>query len=99
MRLYQGMFLHFIYFPVLEYCNRRYRNARIFASQASSQWRKVQHRLEADERCLRLEKMERLEIFQVRLIYISIKFKYHWHENVIRYDWLLFLTWHVSGIH
>ncbi|KAH6813457.1 hypothetical protein C2S51_022475 [Perilla frutescens var. frutescens] len=32
--------------------------------KASSQWRKVQHRLEADERCLRLEKIERLEIFQ-----------------------------------
>ncbi|XP_051144839.1 pre-mRNA-processing protein 40A-like isoform X2 [Andrographis paniculata] len=32
--------------------------------KASSQWRKVQHRLEADERCARLEKIERLEIFQ-----------------------------------
>ncbi|XP_076894676.1 pre-mRNA-processing protein 40A-like isoform X2 [Bidens hawaiensis] len=31
---------------------------------ASSQWRKVQDRLEADERCLRLEKIDRLEIFQ-----------------------------------
>ncbi|KAI3448195.1 hypothetical protein Pfo_004860 [Paulownia fortunei] len=32
--------------------------------KGSSQWRKVQHRLEADERCSRLEKIERLEIFQ-----------------------------------
>ncbi|KAL6964146.1 hypothetical protein U1Q18_035205 [Sarracenia purpurea var. burkii] len=31
---------------------------------ASSQWRKVQDRLEADERCLCLEKMDRWEIFQ-----------------------------------
>ncbi|KAK4802388.1 hypothetical protein SAY86_000591 [Trapa natans] len=31
---------------------------------ASSQWRKVQDRLEADERCSRLEKIDRLEIFQ-----------------------------------
>ncbi|GMH13579.1 hypothetical protein Nepgr_015420 [Nepenthes gracilis] len=32
--------------------------------KASSQWRKVQDRLEADERCSRLEKVDRLEIFQ-----------------------------------
>ncbi|XP_015166259.1 pre-mRNA-processing protein 40A-like isoform X1 [Solanum tuberosum] len=32
--------------------------------KASSQWRKVQDRLEADERCPRLEKIDRLEIFQ-----------------------------------
>ncbi|KAL3843845.1 hypothetical protein ACJIZ3_001248 [Penstemon smallii] len=32
--------------------------------KASSQWRKVQQRLEADERCSRLDKIERLEIFQ-----------------------------------
>nr|XP_043607467.1 pre-mRNA-processing protein 40A-like [Erigeron canadensis] len=31
---------------------------------ASSQWRRVQDRLEADESCLRLEKIDRLEIFQ-----------------------------------
>ncbi|GFY89502.1 pre-mRNA-processing protein 40B [Actinidia rufa] len=31
---------------------------------ASSQWRKVQDRLEADERCSRLDKIDRLEIFQ-----------------------------------
>ncbi|XP_059647909.1 pre-mRNA-processing protein 40A-like isoform X2 [Cornus florida] len=31
---------------------------------ASSQWRKVQDRLEADESCSRLEKIDRLEIFQ-----------------------------------
>ncbi|XAR52947.1 hypothetical protein NMG60_11021290 [Bertholletia excelsa] len=31
---------------------------------ASSQWRKVQDRLESDERCSRLEKIDRLEIFQ-----------------------------------
>ncbi|XP_057466091.1 pre-mRNA-processing protein 40A-like isoform X3 [Actinidia eriantha] len=31
---------------------------------ASSQWRKVQDRLEADERCSRLDKIGRLEIFQ-----------------------------------
>ncbi|XP_047338831.1 pre-mRNA-processing protein 40A-like isoform X2 [Impatiens glandulifera] len=32
--------------------------------KASSQWRKVQDRLEADERCSRLEKIDRLDIFQ-----------------------------------
>ncbi|KAG8364185.1 hypothetical protein BUALT_Bualt19G0100700 [Buddleja alternifolia] len=32
--------------------------------KASSQWRKVQHRLEADERCTRVDKIKRLEIFQ-----------------------------------
>ncbi|XP_073025755.1 pre-mRNA-processing protein 40A-like [Primulina eburnea] len=32
--------------------------------KASSQWRKIQHRLETDQRCSRLEKIERLEIFQ-----------------------------------
>lgn len=31
----------------------------------NSQWRKVQDRLEDDERCSRLEKIDRLEIFQV----------------------------------
>ncbi|KAI8532599.1 hypothetical protein RHMOL_Rhmol11G0226100 [Rhododendron molle] len=34
---------------------------------ASSQWRKVQDRLEADDRCSRLEKVDRLEIFQEEL--------------------------------
>ncbi|GMQ01204.1 hypothetical protein CsSME_00047922 [Camellia sinensis var. sinensis] len=34
---------------------------------ASSQWRKVQDRLEDDERCSRLEKIDRLEIFQEHL--------------------------------
>ncbi|XP_042470246.1 pre-mRNA-processing protein 40A-like [Zingiber officinale] len=32
--------------------------------KANSQWRKVQDRLEGDERCYRLEKIDRLEIFQ-----------------------------------
>lgn len=32
--------------------------------KASSQWRKVQDRLESDERCSCLDKMDRLEIFQ-----------------------------------
>lgn len=32
--------------------------------KANSQWRKVKDRLEADERCLRLETMDRLKIFQ-----------------------------------
>lgn len=32
--------------------------------KANSQWRKVQDRLEDDERCSRLEKIDRLEIFQ-----------------------------------
>ncbi|XWS54657.1 hypothetical protein CRYUN_Cryun10bG0107300 [Craigia yunnanensis] len=32
--------------------------------KANSQWRKVQDRLETDERCSRLEKIDRLEIFQ-----------------------------------
>lgn len=33
--------------------------------KANTQWRKVQDRLEDDERCSRLEKIDRLEIFQV----------------------------------
>ncbi|GER36382.1 pre-mRNA-processing protein 40A, partial [Striga asiatica] len=37
--------------------------------KASSQWRKVQHRLEHDERFSRLEKIECLEIFQVMFDY------------------------------
>ncbi|KAG8645716.1 pre-mRNA-processing protein 40A isoform X2 [Manihot esculenta] len=32
--------------------------------KVSTQWRKVQDRLEADERCSRLDKIDRLEIFQ-----------------------------------
>ncbi|XXG75331.1 hypothetical protein AAC387_Pa07g3861 [Persea americana] len=32
--------------------------------KANSQWRKVQDRLEDDERCSRLEKIDRLEVFQ-----------------------------------
>lgn len=39
--------------------------------QASSQWRKVQDRLEDDERCSCLEKIDRLEIFQVVLIFLT----------------------------
>ncbi|PHU09950.1 hypothetical protein BC332_21810 [Capsicum chinense] len=34
--------------------------------KASSQWWKVQDRLETDERCSRLEKINRLEIFQIK---------------------------------
>lgn len=36
-----------------------------FHFQANSQWRKIQDRLEDDERCLCLEKLDRLLIFQV----------------------------------
>ncbi|KAM0838514.1 hypothetical protein ACQ4PT_060925 [Festuca glaucescens] len=32
--------------------------------KANSQWRKVQERLEDDERCFRLEKIDRLDVFQ-----------------------------------
>ncbi|XP_062083076.1 pre-mRNA-processing protein 40A-like isoform X2 [Humulus lupulus] len=32
--------------------------------KANSQWRKIQDRLEADERCSRLEKIDRLDVFQ-----------------------------------
>jgi len=42
------------------------------SSQASTQWRKVQDRLEADERCSCLEKIDRLEIFQVIIFFISL---------------------------
>jgi len=35
--------------------------------KASTQWRKVQERLEDDERCFRLEKIDRLDVFQVRI--------------------------------
>lgn len=37
----------------------------LFYLQPNSQWRKVQDRLEVDERCSRLEKFDQLEIFQV----------------------------------
>lgn len=33
-----------------------------------TQWRKVQDRLEDDERCSRLDKIDRLEIFQVCIV-------------------------------
>lgn len=36
-----------------------------FLLQADSQWRKLQDRLEVDERCARLEKIDRLDIFLV----------------------------------
>lgn len=40
--------------------------------QVNSQWRKVQDRLEDDERCLRVEKLDRLLIFQVdHIIYVQ----------------------------
>jgi pre-mRNA-processing factor 40 len=34
-------------------------------AQVTTQWRKVQDRLEDDERCSRLDKLDRLEVFQV----------------------------------
>ena len=34
-------------------------------AQVTTQWRKVQDRLEDDERCARLDKLDRLEVFQV----------------------------------
>jgi hypothetical protein len=33
--------------------------------QANTQWRKVADRLEVDERCTRLSKTDRLDVFQV----------------------------------
>ena len=36
-----------------------------FSMQANTQWRKVQDRLEDDDRCSRLDKLDRLEVFQV----------------------------------
>lgn len=38
---------------------------KFFYSQVNTQWRKVQDRLEDDERCSRIEKIDRFEIFQV----------------------------------
>ncbi|KAA3463534.1 pre-mRNA-processing protein 40A-like [Gossypium australe] len=46
---------------VMEY--RRFLESCDFI-KANSQWRKVQDRLETDERCSRLDKIDRLEIFQ-----------------------------------
>lgn len=43
-----------------------------FCLQVNSQWRKVQDRLEDDERCSRLEKIDRLEIFQVSIYFIGV---------------------------
>ncbi|KAF3434517.1 hypothetical protein FNV43_RR21602 [Rhamnella rubrinervis] len=48
-------------FNIMEY--RKFLESCDFI-KASSQWRKVQDRLEADERCSCLEKIDRLEIFQ-----------------------------------
>lgn len=53
--------LHFLS-PTLS-CANSFR--RSFFFQPNSQWRKVQDRLEVDERCSRLEKIDQLEIFQV----------------------------------
>ncbi|KAG8045070.1 hypothetical protein GUJ93_ZPchr0008g13208 [Zizania palustris] len=39
--------------------------------KASTQWRKVQDRLDDDERCSRLEKIDRLEIFQEYIRYLE----------------------------
>ncbi|GAB4853406.1 hypothetical protein Ancab_017584 [Ancistrocladus abbreviatus] len=46
---------------IMEY--RKFLESRDFI-KASSQWRKVQDRLETDERCSRLDKIDRLETFQ-----------------------------------
>lgn len=55
--------------------------------QPSSQWRKVQDRLEVDERCSRLDKIDRLKIFQVAfLCFYSLPCK----ENSL---------YHVSGLY
>ena len=42
--------------------------------QATTQWRKVQERLEDDERYSRLEKIDRLDIFQVIISWPSVNF-------------------------
>ncbi|KAF9610371.1 hypothetical protein IFM89_022041, partial [Coptis chinensis] len=45
--------------------------------KANIQWRKVQDRLEEDERCLRLEKLDRLEIFEIVIgVFASSDFWY-----------------------
>lgn len=56
--------------------------------QANSQWRKVQDRLEDDERCSRLEKIDRLEVFQVMHIILLSSFfffarwvSHEWHTT------------------
>lgn len=51
--------------------------------QANSQWRKVQDRLEDDERCSRLEKIDRLEVFQVMHFILLSFFFARW----VRHEW------------
>jgi hypothetical protein len=52
--------------------------------QATTQWRKVQERLEDDERCSRLEKIDRLDIFQVGVLTMSI-FHHHGSSSNIHF--------------
>lgn len=50
--------------------------------QANSQWRKVQDRLESDPRCSHLEKIDRLQIFQVWFLLLVFNFSF----------WMLYFT-------
>lgn len=64
LQFHQGESSFFIfYFP--HYIVLIHFDSIFFYLQPNSQWRKVQDRLEVDERCSRLEKIDQLEIFQV----------------------------------
>ena len=66
MRLHQGYFFDFSYSQSVQTELKKW--TVIFPClQATTQWRKVQERLEDDERCSRLEKIVRLNIFQVSI--------------------------------
>lgn len=62
----------------------------------SSQWRKVQDRLEDDERCSRLEKLDRLLIFQACFSFVfDLLFVYSNLKFYAEFDWYrtIFVTW------
>ena len=73
MRLHQGYFFDFSYSQSVQTELKKW--TVIFPClQATTQWRKVQERLEDDERCSRLEKIVRLNIFQVSIFLALVNF-------------------------
>jgi len=64
MRLHQGYFFDFSYSQSVQTELKKWTVIFFSCLQATTQWRKVQERLEDDERCSRLEKIDRLNIFQ-----------------------------------
>lgn len=87
MWFYQGGFAtpwHFFLWWFLKLVHLKYQFSIVYnCFQANSQWRKVQDRLEDDERCSRLEKIDRLEVFQVIHFILLSLFYARW----VSHDW------------